>query len=173
MRRAMIMQTKHPLRNTSVGRNRGGLSLLEVIICTGLVAVMIVPLSGVIRASGKSIARAEGGETTEAEMRRGLLWLNDLVRDAEVLSVRSSSLQLRLASGNQATVQVSRGDLQLIEGSQRTTIVQDVRDASFRQSSQFFPPRRRTGVTTTIRKLDPQTQTWVTMDSTVALSTHS
>ena len=149
--------------------NRRGIGMLEVIVCTALVAVMIVPLAGVLRASSQSIARADGSSTTEAGMRQGLRWLAETIRDSDVLLVRARLLRIRLSNGNVANIRVRRGTLWLTEGSSQTALVENVRDIRFAETVQTAPPGRRVGVSMTLRARDPVTRAWVTVDSTVAI----
>jgi hypothetical protein len=148
--------------------HRRGIGLMEVIVCTALVAVMIVPIAGVIRASGQSIARSEGSASTEAELRRGLRWLGDTIRDSDVLVVRSNQLRLRLSSGDVATIRVRRGTLELDDGSIQTALAENVRDIRFSELNRTTPSTR-IGVSMVLRARDPVTRLWVTVDSTVAI----
>lgn len=148
---------------------RRGIGLIEVIVCTALVAVMVIPIAGVIRASGKSIARADGSASTEAELRRGLRWLGDTIRDGDVLVVRARQLQIRLSSGDVATIRVRRGALLLDDGSIQTTLAENVRDIRFTELVRTTPPSTRIGVSMVLRARDPVTRLWVTVDSTIAI----
>ena len=125
---------------------RHGLGLIEVIVCTALVAVMIIPIAGVIHASGQSIARANGSSSTEAELRRGLRWLGDSIRDGNVLSVGASQMQIRLRSGDVVTARVQGGKLLLNDGISQTTLVENAANIRFTELKQTTPPRTRIGV---------------------------
>jgi hypothetical protein len=149
---------------------RRGIGLLEVIICTALVAVMIIPIAGIIRTSGQAISQSNGSTSTEASLRSGLRWLRDTVRDGSVMSVRARRLQVLLSSGDVATFEVRRGDLVMDDGRSQFALAENVRDIRFREVQQVAPPRTRTGVTMTLRARDPVTRNWVTVDSTVAMS---
>ena len=148
---------------------RRGIGLLEVIVCTALVAVMILPIAGVIRTSGQAISESNGSTSTEASMRNGLRWLRDAVRDGTILSVRSRSIQVMLASGDLATVQVRRGDLIMDDGSSQFSLVENVQDIRFVETIQITPPGARVGISTTLRARDPQTRQWITVTSTLAI----
>jgi hypothetical protein len=148
---------------------RRGIGLLEVIVCTALVAVMIIPIAGVIRTSGQAISQSNGSTSTEASLRSGLRWLRDSVRDGTVVSVRPRRLQVLLSSGDLATVQVRSGDLVIDDGRSQFALAENVRDIRFREVRQVAPPAARTGVTMTLRARDPVTRAWVTVDSTVAI----
>ncbi len=150
---------------------RQGISLLEVIACTALVAVMIVPIAGVIRASGQSIQQADGAVSTEAKLRRGLHWICDSVRDANLVAVQARRLTLQPSGGGQLTIEVQAGSLVMSDGTDVTTIVSDVRDISFTQINQSVPPNNLAGVTMSLRARDPVTRQFVTVNGTVAIPT--
>ena len=151
------------------GSNRFGIGLIEVIICTALVTVMIIPIAAVIRSSGQSIARANGSTSTEADLRRGLRWLATAVRSSRIVRVRNQQLQLQLPSGNVATVRVRRGSLMVEDGGNQTILVENVRDIRFTESTRPTPPNSRVGISMTLRARDTATGNWVTIDSTVAI----
>lgn len=160
----------HPLgRRTWLKPHRRGVGLLEVMICTALVAVMVIPIAGVIRASAQSIARADGSDSTEADLRQSLRWLASTIRDSDILSVRARRLQLRLSNGDVAQVRVRRGTLWLDDGTSQTAIAEGVRDILFAERRQAGPPGNRIGVTMTLRARDPITRVFITVDSTVAI----
>ena len=148
---------------------RPGIGLLEVIICTALVAVMIIPIAGVIRTSGQAISLSNGSTSTEASLRSGLRWLRDAVRDGTIVSVRASRLQILLDSGDLATVEVRSGDLVMDDGRSQFALAENVRDIRFGEVRQIAAPTARTGVTMRLRAQDPVTRQWVTIDSTVAI----
>ena len=151
------------------GSNRAAVSLIEVIACMALVAIMIVPLAGVIRASAQSIARANGGTSSEAKLRRSLRWLGDTIRDGDIVSVRADRLQIRQAGGDIAAIDVRAGTLILDDGRNQTVLAENVRDIRFTELTQVEPPSQRTGVSMTIRTRDPATGSLVSVDSTVAV----
>jgi hypothetical protein len=148
---------------------RRGIGLIEVIVCTALVAVMIIPIAGVIRSSGQSIARADGSTSTEAELRRGLRWLGDQIRESDVMVVRARRMQIRLSTGNVALVRVVGGTLLLEDGGTQTILAENVRDVRFTEMRQATPPNTRVGVSMALRARDPVTRAWVTVNSTVAI----
>ncbi len=150
-------------------RGRRGLGLIEVIVCTAMVAVMIVPIAAVIRASGQSIAQSNGNNSTAATLRSGLRWLGDNIREGAVISVQTNRLQLRLPSGDVATVQVRNGVLELDDGRTRTTLAENVRDIRFAELNQTAPPSTRIGLAISLRARDTATQAWVTVNSTIAI----
>ena len=155
--------------NRPARRSRRGLGILEVIVCTGLVAIMIIPIAAVIRSSSQSIARSEGSPSTQAELRRTLRWLSNTIRDSDVVSVSARRLQLHLDSGEAATVEVRRGKLWLDDGNSRTTLADNVRNIRFTEWTLTTPPRTRIGISMTLQARDPVSRNWVSVDATVAL----
>jgi hypothetical protein len=151
------------------GSRRRGIGLLEVIACTALVAMMIIPIAGVIRASGQAIAQANGSTSTEASLRSGLRWLQDAVRDGSIVSVQARRLEIIQASGDAATVQVSRGNLVMEDAQGESVLAKAVGDVHFRELTQIAPPQTRTGIQITLRARDSDTGQWVTLNSTVAI----
>jgi hypothetical protein len=148
---------------------RQGLGLLEVIICCGLLAVMMVPIAGVIRASGRSIAMSEGNGTLEAKMRESLRWLADAVRDGTLGSVQTRRITLQLSGGSNVAVEVQRGALIADDGSGPVTLLSDVRDVRFSLLNQVAAPRQPIGLSISLRAIDPTTKKLVTINSTIAL----
>ena len=104
---------KSPNTNSRFNRSskRLGVSLIEVIACTALVAIMIVPIAGVIRASGQAIAQSDLDTSTEAKMRRGLCWLSDSIRDGQLLGVGSNEMKLTLNSGLDVKIMIGGGQI--------------------------------------------------------------
>jgi len=154
---------------SSCNRFRRGIGLLEVIVCTGLVAIMIIPIASVIRASAQSIARADGSTSTEAELRTALRWLGDVIRDGDVITVRPQKLEIRLSSGDVATVQVRRRTLELDDGRTQMALAKNVRDIRFAELTQVAAPQTRIGISMSVRARDPGTGGWVTVNSSVAI----
>ncbi len=148
---------------------RRAVSIFEVIICTGLVTLMIVPLSGVIRSSGQSIADASGEGSLEVQMRSGLRYLSNVIRQAEIQQVRPTQLVLRMSSGRTATVNVSGGELAIREGSDTITLAEQVRRVRFVQRTQRSGARLRTGVEIRLIATDPVTRRNVIVTSAVAV----
>lgn len=150
---------------------RQGVSLLEVIACTALVAVMIVPIAGVIRASGQAIQQSDGAVSTEARLRRGLHWLADSVRDATVVTVQTRRLTIQPSTGGPVSIEVQAGSLVMTDGADVTMIVQDVRDIRFTRINQAMPPNNLAGVAMSLRARDPVTRQFVTVNGTVGIPT--
>lgn len=148
---------------------RRGVGLLEVIICTALVAVMIVPIAGVIRSSAKSIGRSNGSATTEAQLRRGLRWLAMTVRDSQIQSIRPRVLRLRLDNGEDAVVRIRRGQLLLQSDDENTVIADPAKRIDFAELKQSAAPQERIGLSMLLTADDPNTGTSVSVDTVVAI----
>jgi hypothetical protein len=142
---------------TSRRRNlhpRAGVSLIEVIACTAIVGVMIVPIAGVIRASGQSIQAAAGSNSTQATLRTGLRWVAQTIRDGQVLAVQNRRLTLKLADGRTARIEVRGNQLLMISGSDQSVLADGVREAEFRSLVTGSSPPIRVGVSITLRARD-------------------
>lgn len=149
--------------------SRRGVSLIEVITCTMLVAVLLVPLAAVIRASGQSIAEAEASTSTEAELRRGLRWLGDTIRDGDLISVRTNRIQLRMCSGEVGNVRVRGKTLEFQNGKDNLPIANQVLEARFTELRQATPPKKRIGLLMSLRARDPDSGATIVLDSTLAI----
>tara|TARA_R110002049_G_scaffold4601_5_gene32770 strand:- start:1072855 stop:1073346 length:492 start_codon:yes stop_codon:yes gene_type:complete len=146
---------------------RHGISLLEVIACTALVAVMLVPIAGMIRASGQSIQRAHHG-TTSDQLRTTLKWLRETIDAGEVIGVGNRSLQLQLVDGRLARIYVQSGDLILDDGTDEVLLASDIRDILFQSIRSATPPRNRVGIDIRLRGRDASTGQIMTVNCTVA-----
>lgn len=149
---------------------RNGIGLIEVIACTALVAVMIIPIAGVIRASAQSIAQADGSISVEADLRRGLRWLGNTIREGDIIAVRADRLRIRLSSGNVAVVRVQGGTLVIDDGATQSVLADRVRDIRFTERTQLAPPNTRIGVSIRLQATDPATGTLVSAQATVAIA---
>ena len=143
------------------------MSLIEVIVCTAIVAVMLVPIAGVIRASGQSISQATGTASVEARLRTGLRWLAAAIRQGDVVAIRTRRLTLRMPDTSIATVDVRRGRFVINNNGTETTLVEGVRDVQFQVINRVTPPVTRTGLSVSLRARDPNGG-WVTVTSAIA-----
>ena len=157
--------------NRHASSKRAGVSMLEVIACMGLVALMLIPLAGVIRASGQSIAQANGEGTLATQMRRGLRFLNQSIRDGEIIRFRQNRISLRMPSGNTAVVRVQRGRLEMREAGESIVLVEGVRRVRFIQRQQRSGERLRTGIEIQLNARDPETRRNIRVTSAVAIPT--
>lgn len=161
----------HPRTSIPLGngrRNRHGISLLEVIVGTIIVGFLIVPLAGVIRASGQSIQRAEGSPSIESQMRLGLRWVGDSVRTGTITGIARRQLQIRLKDGRDVAVQVQAGNLVMIEGADVSVITENVRSIRFTPRLQTVAPNKLIGIEMTLNARDPNTRGPVTIEGTIS-----
>jgi hypothetical protein len=170
MGRTMINITSNQHRSTRPAHRRG-VSILEVIACTALVAVMIVPVAGVIRASGQAIALSDQDASTEAKMRRGLRWLSDAIRDGEVLGVGNTEMNLTLKSGLDVKFAIENGDLVMTDGSDSVRVAEGMRSIRFTELNQSLPPNDRIGIVMRMRANDPVSGNVVSIDATASIPT--
>ncbi|QDV61778.1 hypothetical protein [Crateriforma conspicua] len=105
---------------------RAGISILEVIACTMIVAVMMVPIAGVMRSSSQAIARAQGDGSIESQGRRSLRWLADQIRMNPHTQVVSGGRALRITTlaGRTALVRISRSQLVMDDGIATTVLAE-------------------------------------------------
>lgn len=151
----------------SCSRRRRGFSLIEVIVCTGIVAVMVVPIAGVIRASGQSIAQADGSVSVEANLRTGLRWVSQAIRDGDIVSVRGRRLTIRMPDNSLADIEMRRGNLVLVSGADVTVLTEGIRDVRFLAVNRVSPPVSRTGIVITLQSRDASGGL-ITIDTTIA-----
>ncbi len=150
---------------------RRGLSLLEVIASTALVAVMMVPIAGVIRASGQAMAQADQAASAEATVRRGLSWLSDAIQDGQVLRVDPNEIRLILKSAIDVRVAIIDGDLVMTDGTDPVVVTENVREIQFKQIQQSTPPNALTGIQILLTADDPVTGKVVTVQSIASIAT--
>ena len=157
--------TARPARSSR--RARGGISLLEVIACTALVAVMLVPIAGVIRSSGRSMRVAQNGSTA-TQLRQSLKWLRETIDDSQITGISRRSLQLQLSDGRLARVSVQSNDLVMDDGTNQVILASGVRDVRFQSVRSPVPPRNRLGLEVRLRASDPSNGQLVSIDCTIA-----
>ncbi|GAA5505333.1 hypothetical protein [Novipirellula caenicola] len=126
---------------------RRGISLIEVIACTGLVAILFVPIAGVIRASARSIASAQADGSTAEELQHTLTWLSQTIDDGTVVSMNASSLTLQRRDA--AIVKVFRSDNQLVMSdgkSMDVVLAENILDFTIRTIVQPKPSSKTVGL---------------------------
>ena len=149
-------------------RRRRGISLIEVIACTALVAIMIVPIAGVVRASAQSIAQANGSASTEARLRSSLRWVAQTIRESDIVTVGSTRLIVQLPDTSVGTFEVRSGDLVLTSGGNQTVLIESVRDIRFASLNHGSPPLTRAGLAISLRAQDASGNGWVTVNAIIA-----
>ena len=155
------------VRSSRHHARRSGISLLEVIACTALLAVMLVPIAGVIRASGQSIQQAQNGRPA-TELRTTLKWLRETIGDSRIVTVARNSLQLQLSDGRSARVFVQSSELILDDGTDQILLADNIRDVRFQSVRSPVPPRNRVGLEIRLRATDQATGGLVSVDCIVA-----
>ena len=164
---AMIGHQNRPILDRRSCRKRRGISLLEVIACTALIAILLVPIAGVIRASGRSMQQAQNGSKA-AELRSTLRWLRQTIDEGRIVNIARNSLQLQLSDGRTARVSVQSNDLVLDDGTDQVLLAGNVRDVRFQSIRAPLPPRNRVGLEIRLRGIDSSTGQLVSLDCTVA-----
>jgi hypothetical protein len=160
-------------RSLSRIRLRRGISILEVIACTALVAVMVVPVAGVIRASGQAIAQSETDYSTASKLRRGLDWIGDAIRDGQLLGVSGNALKFTGADGRDVKLAIVDRALVMTDGSQHVEITADVRQIDFSEIRQPVAPHSLIGIGIALTANDSITGKAVVVKATVALPPQS
>ncbi|MEM9585635.1 MAG: hypothetical protein AAGA03_00015 [Planctomycetota bacterium] len=147
---------------------RAAISLIEVIACTVLVSIMIVPVAGILRASGQTLQQTQADEVTHDSCRQTLRWVSQTLRQSTILNVRSGRLQLQLPTGRVARLERRRGELQLNDGFDTTVLMDSVRSVRFEPLLTSGVPTTRVGVRITLEARDPNTRDLIRMDTVVA-----
>ncbi len=166
---------KFPNRNSRFNRpkKRLGVSLIEVIACTALVAIMMVPIAGVIRASGQAIAQSDLDASTEAKMRRGLRWLSDSIRDGQLLGVGTNEMSLTLKSGLDVKFMIDQDNLVMTDGRDSVIVTEGVRQIQFAEINQSVLPNPTIGIGIKLSAVDPNTRNVVTISSMTSIPTQN
>ena len=147
---------------------RRGISLIEVIACTAIIAVMMVPLAGVMRSSRQAIQRAES-ISTETELRDSSSWLKRLVQDNQVLDVSSDALALRLSTGVDVKVFRDREGLVMSDGRDQTILQENVTRVQFGAVKQSVAPNPTIGIKMEIEAVDPDSKQSYQRSSIISL----
>ncbi len=150
-------------------RRRRGIGLIEVIACTALVAVLITPIALVIRASGQSIAQSAGSRSVEADLRRGLRWITDVIRESDVIDIRNRELELDLPNGNGGLVSEINNSLVLDDGNDEIAVMSDIKDVRFTEIRTKGQVKTRIGIEIRLRATDPVTGAVVSVTSVLSI----
>ncbi|EMI20229.1 hypothetical protein RMSM_02848 [Rhodopirellula maiorica SM1] len=147
---------------------RHGISLIEVIACTGLVAILFVPIAGVIRASARTIASAESASSTSTKLQRTLAWLSNMIDDGTVFAASTSGIRLQRRDGSLVNITRSNNQLLATEGkSTDTVLAEDIVDFSVRSIFQPKPSSRWVGLEIELVGFDTTNNRKVTEIATV------
>lgn len=148
---------------------RRGIGLLEVIVCTGMVALMILPLAAVIRSSGQALADVNGFGSTSEKMRDGLRYVSELIRGGEIKQINEETLTIDLASGQTALVRVRLGRLEIRQGGSNLWLMEDVERLRFIERKQSSEAGLRSGIEIHLFARDPVISRDISMKIAVAI----
>lgn len=110
---------------------RTGFSLIEVIICVGLVGIMLVPLASMMKASAHAWQDAESEGGPEAQLRRSAGWVHDTLRACDgVVDIGKDWIEFQQA-GARWRMEVSKGQLRMRSGGNNILIADGVADIEF------------------------------------------
>ena len=163
-----MIRTKRDKRRA---RSRLGVSLIEVIACTALVAILIAPLAGVIRASGRSIASAQGGGNGHVALRQSLSWLANSIRAATVIDTDGKAIKMQLADGKAVRVYVDRGTLLMTDGRDRTIIAENVDKIAVKVIEDPIDRSVTRGIVVEVEMTDPSTRKSIVESVTISRAT--
>lgn len=110
---------------------RPGLTFIEVIACTAMVAAMIVPIASVIRSTGQTIHRIEADSSTADRLQSTLHWLRDQLRDSTLGTIRTRRIDTVLADGRSVSIVLRGDDLVVDEGGNQSVLCSPLRDVAF------------------------------------------
>lgn len=121
---------KQSAKRRAGGHHRRGISLLEVIACTAIVAVMMVPIANVIRASARSIGRS-GQATPQASARSAMRWTREAIRSGQIIDVNGRSVTFIASDGQKSAIEVRSGRLILLDDRRETVLMENVEGVRF------------------------------------------
>ncbi len=113
-------------------RLRRGVSLLEVIACTGLVALLMLPMTGVLRSSTKSIRQSENIASAAELLPSSSLALQRYIKDCDVLVKYADDIVVVLRAGEYVEIYVSDGMLIAREPKVEVVIAEGIRSMTFK-----------------------------------------
>lgn len=150
---------------------RAGIGLLEVVVCTGLVAMMILPLAAVIRCSGQALADVNQFGSTAEEMRQGLRYVSELIRAGAITKFDEDSLTIDFSDGKPAIVRVRKERLEVRQDGVNLKLVPNVQQLKFIERKQSSDPGLRSGVEIQLLAKDPVTLRDISIKTAVAIPT--
>jgi prepilin-type N-terminal cleavage/methylation domain-containing protein len=152
------------------GHRRDGISLIEVIASMAIVGIMMVPISSVMRSSRQAISHVES-RSAETDLRDGARWLRRLIQDNTLVETRSNVVVLKLATGDDVRIYVTRNELVMDNGIDAVVLMTDVLGAEFVEIKQSTASGKVTGVMIVIDILDPITGSKKSLTSVVSIPT--
>ncbi|GAA4467560.1 hypothetical protein [Novipirellula rosea] len=147
---------------------RRGISLIEVIACTALVAILFIPIAGVIRASARTIESAQSGGSAATNLQNTLTWLSGMIDDGTVVTANASSLTLQRRDGTIVKITRANNQLVMIDGkSTDAVLAEEILDFSVRSIVQPKPSSRWVGIEIDLIGLDTTKNRKVAVTATV------
>ena len=116
--------------NHSLTRNRAGISLIEVIACTAILAVMMVPLASVMRSSRMAVERTQDLSAVD-QLQDTSRWIRQAVHDGTIVDAQNDVIKLILADGQTVKIYRHDRDLVLDNGREQVVLLQDVTSVAF------------------------------------------
>jgi hypothetical protein len=149
-------------------QKRAGLSLIEVIACTTIVAVLLIPIAAIVKDSGKTIRLLETDATVPQSLRSGSNWLRDTIRPSSILAIQSNLVRIRLPNGKSVSIFRKGRDLVMDDGVTASVVCKDIQDVRFQPLLTADVPAKRVGLQMTISARDVATGALSSLPTTVA-----
>lgn len=137
------------MRNT-----RRGISLIEVIACTAIVAVMILPIASVLRSSAGVIDRNSRPDSA-AGVRTAVRWMRDTVTRGQITAVGRANINFVHPNGQPMQFVVRGGELVMADGTTSKLILRGVRSFQTQPLVQSGPSAAMIGLTAVVAGIDP------------------
>ncbi|TWT52823.1 hypothetical protein Pla22_04510 [Rubripirellula amarantea] len=132
---------------------RKGISLIEVIACTAILAIMMVPLASLMRSSRMSLARSQSISVVD-QLQDTSRWIRQAVSDGTLVDAQSDAIKLVMASGQTVKVYRQNRDLVLDDGREQVILLEEIEDVAFGDIRQSSSPGKLIGLKMQIRKRD-------------------
>ncbi|MDA8746352.1 hypothetical protein N9N28_17150 [Rubripirellula amarantea] len=132
---------------------RKGISLIEVIACTAILAIMMVPLASLMRSSRMSLARSQSISVVD-QLQDTSRWIRQAVSDGTLVDAQSDAIKLVMASGQTVKVYRQNRDLILDDGREQVILLEGIEDVAFGDIRQSSSPGKLIGLKMQIRKRD-------------------
>ncbi len=150
--------------------SRRAMSLIEVIACTAIVAVLIVPIAAVVKTSGRSITRLESASTTPEKNRSLGTWLRDTLRPCSIDAIAKDSLTFRFPDNSSASIYRSGRNLVMKTATNTSVLYDGIESVLFEPLLTSDAAARRVGLTMVITGRDPSTGATSALLTTIANS---
>jgi hypothetical protein len=121
--------------------NRRGNSLMEVVVCLGLMAVLAAPVAGLMQASWATWNETDSRYGRSAAALSTARWLQQRIETADsIVRVTATSVQLN-ERGVVATIRLNGSNVELVAGGRTTVVAQGIRDLRLTSVSGGRPAR--------------------------------